>query len=44
MTNGALTVGLQQAKKALKEMVILPMERPDLFQGLCEPARGTYHR
>jgi spastin len=36
------TVGLHGAKKALKEMVILPMERPDLFGGLCEPARGTH--
>jgi len=33
-------MGLQGAKKALKEMVILPMERPDLFSGLREPARG----
>jgi spastin len=33
-------VGLHGAKKSLKEMVILPMLRPDLFSGLREPARG----
>eukprot|EP00850_Spirogloea_muscicola_P010000 SM000057S18430 [mRNA] locus=s57:528624:533983:- [translate_table: standard] len=32
--------GLQQAKQALKEMVILPTMRSDLFQGLRRPARG----
>lgn len=32
--------GLEPAKKALKEAVVYPFLRPDLFMGLREPARG----
>ncbi|KAK5070484.1 hypothetical protein LTR64_000155 [Lithohypha guttulata] len=32
--------GLNAAKKALKEAVVYPFLRPDLFSGLREPARG----
>ncbi|KIW89400.1 uncharacterized protein Z519_10254 [Cladophialophora bantiana CBS 173.52] len=32
--------GLSAAKKALKEAVVYPFLRPDLFMGLREPARG----
>lgn len=32
--------GLEVAKKALKETVVYPFLRPDLFMGLREPARG----
>jgi fidgetin-like protein 1 len=32
--------GLDGAKKALKEAVVYPFLRPDLFMGLREPARG----
>lgn len=32
--------GLEGAKKALKEAVVYPFLRPDLFMGLREPARG----
>lgn len=32
--------GLDIAKKALKEAVVYPFLRPDLFMGLREPARG----
>ncbi|KAJ5934949.1 hypothetical protein N7466_004496 [Penicillium verhagenii] len=32
--------GLDLAKKALKEAVVYPFLRPDLFSGLREPARG----
>ena len=32
--------GLEAAKKALKEAVVYPFLRPDLFMGLREPARG----
>ncbi|RPB22539.1 AAA-domain-containing protein [Terfezia boudieri ATCC MYA-4762] len=33
-------VGLEGAKMALKEAVVYPFLRPDLFRGLREPARG----
>ena len=33
-------VGATAAKRALKEMVVLPASRPDLFRGLRSPARG----
>ncbi|GAD94816.1 AAA family ATPase, putative [Paecilomyces variotii No. 5] len=33
--------GLEVAKKALKEAVVYPFLRPDLFSGLREPARGV---
>jgi fidgetin-like protein 1 len=32
--------GLEEAKTSLKETVIYPFLRPDLFSGLREPARG----
>lgn len=32
--------GLEPAKKALKEAVVYPFLRPDLFMGLREPAKG----
>ena len=32
--------GLEAAKKALKEAVVYPFLRPDLFMGLREPTRG----
>ncbi|KAK7521683.1 P-loop containing nucleoside triphosphate hydrolase protein [Phyllosticta citriasiana] len=32
--------GLESAKSALKETVVYPFLRPDLFMGLREPARG----
>jgi spastin len=32
--------GLEKAKQALQEMVILPMRRSDLFTGLRKPSRG----
>lgn len=34
-------VGLDQAKKALYEIVVMPYIRPELFKGLREPARGV---
>jgi spastin len=34
-------VGLENAKRALKEAVILPALRPDLFNGLRKPPRGV---
>ncbi|KAM3487070.1 hypothetical protein MY3957_009638 [Beauveria namnaoensis] len=33
--------GLEIAKNALRETVVYPFLRPDLFMGLREPARGT---
>lgn len=33
-------VGLDQAKNSLKEAVVYPFLRPDLFKGLREPIRG----
>lgn len=33
--------GLEKAKQALMEMVILPTKRKDLFTGLRRPARGN---
>jgi spastin len=33
--------GLNQAKKLLQEVVIMPMIRPDLFTGLRTPSRGV---
>lgn len=33
-------VGLEQAKEALKEAVILPVKFPQLFQGTC--SSGIY--
>lgn len=33
-------VGLDQAKNSLKEAVVYPFLRPDLFRGLREPTRG----
>ena len=33
--------GLEQAKTSLKETVVYPFLRPDLFSGLREPAQGT---
>jgi hypothetical protein len=35
-----LLAGLEEAKTSLKETVIYPFLRPDLFSGLREPARG----
>jgi SpoVK/Ycf46/Vps4 family AAA+-type ATPase len=32
--------GLQFAKRAVQEIVILPLVRPDLFEGLREPPKG----
>ncbi|KAI8048574.1 P-loop containing nucleoside triphosphate hydrolase protein [Syncephalis plumigaleata] len=33
--------GLKDAKQTIKEIVVWPMERPDLFQGLLGPAKGV---
>jgi len=33
-------VGLGSAKKILKESLILPNLRPDLFNGIRSPSRG----
>ena len=35
-----MIAGLEDAKTSLKETVIYPFLRPDLFSGLREPARG----
>lgn len=35
------SAGLEKAKQALMEMVILPTKRRDLFTGLRRPARGN---
>lgn len=35
-----IVAGLEEAKTSLKETVIYPFLRPDLFSGLREPARG----
>ena len=35
-------MGLENAKKALYETLILPNQRPDLFTGLRSPPRGLY--
>lgn len=32
--------GLESAKYSLKEAVVYPFLRPDLFRGLREPVRG----
>ena len=40
-TKWADLVGLQKAKRTLKEAVILPALRPDLFKGLRQPPRGV---
>lgn len=36
-----IAAGLEKAKQALMEMVILPTKRRDLFTGLRKPARGN---
>lgn len=36
-----LTAGLEMAKNTLKEMVILPIARKDLFFGLRTPSKGA---
>ena len=40
INNALITAGLEEAKTSLKETVIYPFLRPDLFSGLREPARG----
>lgn len=42
--SGSIVAGLQKAKQALLEMVILPTKRRDLFTGLRKPARGSAFR
>ena len=32
--------GLEDVKKIIKETIILPTIRPDIFKGLLEPAKG----
>lgn len=34
-------VGLGEAKQTLEEAVVLPLVRPDLYQGLRTPPRGS---
>ena len=33
--------GLEFAKKTIKEIIVQPMKRPDLFKGIREPPRGV---
>ena len=32
--------GLEDVKKVLKETIVLPTMRPDLFKGILSPAKG----
>ncbi|KAI8814541.1 P-loop containing nucleoside triphosphate hydrolase protein [Cladochytrium replicatum] len=41
LTNLKNLVGLEAAKQALREVVILPYIRPELFTGLRSPAKGV---
>jgi SpoVK/Ycf46/Vps4 family AAA+-type ATPase len=36
--------GLEFAKKTIKEIVVWPMLRPDIFTGLRGPPKGNSHR
>ena len=33
-------IGQEEAKRALKEAIVLPFQRPDLFTGIRKPAKG----